>query len=121
MFARQRSKTVQVEGQRKFGAAFLPRHGAVVAPARVRDVADAAAERTPILARSMHGRCISLMMVIVMNDQSVSLALGVATLFFEFALDLALTGDPDHAFRFVSSCRKTEQDDQEATENLFWD
>jgi hypothetical protein len=57
----------------------------------------------------------------VMNDQSVSLTLGLATLFFEFALDLALTGDPDHAFSTVSASRKTEQEEQEALENLFWD
>src|SRR5215210_7666836 len=57
----------------------------------------------------------------VMNDQNASLALGLATLFFEFALDLALTGDPDHAFSTVSASRKTEQDEQVALENLFWD
>ena len=56
-----------------------------------------------------------------MNDQSVSLTLGLATLFFEFALDLALTSDPDHAFSTVSASRKTEQEEQEALENLFWD
>ena len=55
-----------------------------------------------------------------MNDQSLSLALGVSMLFLRFALDLALSGDPDHAFQAVSACSDSKQDD-EATDNLFWD
>jgi hypothetical protein len=55
-----------------------------------------------------------------MTDQSLSLALGVSMLFFEFAIDLALTGDADRAFQLVSARRDSGQDD-EGFDNLLWD
>lgn len=56
-----------------------------------------------------------------MTDYRMGLSLEITALFVEFAIDLALTGDLTHAFDQVAACRKDEQPDQEATENLFWD
>src|SRR3954454_18280703 len=72
-----------------------------------------------------HGRCLdhgapNRATEIAMTDQSLSLALGVSMLFFEFAVDLALTGDTDRAFQLISARRDSGQDD-EGFDNLLWD
>ena len=54
-------------------------------------------------------------------DQSATLAWGVATLVFAFAVDLALTGDAERALEAVSASRRTEPDEPAVLENPFWD
>lgn len=56
-----------------------------------------------------------------MPESHVTVSLQIASLFVAFAVDLACTGDPIHAFKHATAREKDEQADEEARENLFWD